>query len=353
MLVSWYCRECGFRVSLDKRYFWRCPRCGSPLDIEYRPVYEYGSRGLDRFRGLLPISPLKYIGEGETKIIIEKLDGVEVVFKLEYSNPSGSFKDRGTALAISYAYTMGYKEVVEDSSGNTGISVALYSRIYKLRSRIVIPKTTSREKKCLMRMFGAELVEVPTRGDAANYVLSLISDAFYVAHTWSPLYIYGASTISFEVYEDYGVPDVVMLPVGSGGLLLGVMKGFEILNSLGKVSKIPRPVAIEGYSVQPVFKVVKGYEEKGEDSSLAEGIMVPNPPRLNEVKNYIDKYGGDVTLVGNSEIIKALEELLDLGFVVEPTSATAYAAFKKYRDRLKGLKVLIVLTGSGLKMCRE
>jgi len=353
MDIKWICNVCGFRDPMYKHYHWSCPICGSPLDIEYKPVYEYGSKGLDRFRGLLPLTPLKFIGEGETKTVVEKLDGTEIMFKLEYMNPSGSFKDRGTTLALSYAYTMGFNEAVEDSSGNTGISVALYSRVYKLRSKIVVPATTSREKKCLIKMLGAELIEVPTRGDASNYVLSLASKAFYVAHTWSPFYIYGASSISFEIYEDYGEPDVVILPVGSGGLLLGVMKGFEILNSLGKILKIPRPIAVEGYSIQPVFKTVKGYEEKGEDSSLAEGIMVPNPPRLNEIKNYIDRYGGDIILVGNSEIIKALEELLELGFVVEPTSATVYAAFKKYKDKLKGLKVLMVLTGSGLKICKE
>lgn len=353
MNCSWFCPQCGFKDKITNRYYWRCPLCGSPIDLNYKPVYELGSKGLDRFRGLLPFTPTKYIGEGETKNVIEKIDGVEVLFKLEYMNPSGSFKDRGTSLTISYAHFMGFKDVVEDSSGNTGISVALYSKVYGLRSRIVIPLTTSKAKKCIIKMLGSEVTEVPTRKDAAEYVLSLVDRYFYVGHTWNPLYIYGSTTISFEVYEECGVPDVVIIPTGSGGLLLGILRGFETLRKIGRNLKIPKPIAVQGYSVQPVFKAVKGFEEVGESSNLAEGIMVPNPPRLNEIKDYITKYRGDVVLVGNSEIVKAMEELMSMGFIIEPTSATAYAAFKKYKDRFRGLRVLVVLTGSGLKFCMD
>lgn len=350
---NWFCHRCGFKNRIAGGYYWRCPICGSPIDLNYNPIYELGTKGLDRFRGLLPFTPTRYIGEGETKSVIEKIDGVEVLFKLEYMNPSGSFKDRGTSLTVSYAYSMGFKDIVEDSSGNTGISVALYSKAYGLRSRIVIPSTTSKAKKCLIRMLGADVIEVPTRKDAADYVLSLADRYFYVGHTWNPLYVYGSTTISFETYEEYGAPDVVIIPTGSGGLLLGILKGFEILKKIRRNLKIPTPIAVQGYSVQPVFKAVKGFEGVGESSNLAEGIMVPNPPRLYEIKEYIAKYSGDVVLVGNSEIAKAMEELMNMGFIVEPTSATAYAAFKKYKDRFQGLRVLIVLTGSGLKLCGD
>lgn len=345
----WRCGVCGFREEVYRRYYWRCPVCGSPLDLDYPITYELGSKGLDRFRGLLPFVPSKYLGEGESKSVLERADGVEILFKLEYMNPSGSFKDRGTTLAISYAYSMGFKSVVEDSSGNAGVSVALYSRAYGIKSKIIAPSSISRPKKRLIQLLGAELIETKTRKDAADYALRLSESYFYVAHTWSPFYVYGYTSISYEVYEEHWVPDVVITPVGSGGLLLGIMKGFEILKKLGKISRIPKPLAVQGYSVQPVFKVVKGFEIQGEESSLAEGIMVPDPPRLSEIKNIIASYEGDVVLVGNSEIVKALRELIDLGFIVEPTSATVYAALKKKIGVLRGLRVLLILTGSGLK----
>ena len=78
--------------------------------------------------------------------------------------------------------------------------------------------------------------------------------------------------------------------------------------------------------------------------------MVPNPPRLKDVAKVIKMYGRDVVLVGNSEIRKALGNLISMGFLVEPTSATVYAAFDKIKKELRGLKILVPLTGSGLKM---
>lgn len=326
-----------------------CPICGSPLDLRYDPVYRLGSKGLERYYGLLPFVPLKYIGEGNTKHVAERIGDVEVVFKLEYQNPSGSFKDRGSALALSYAYSMGFREAVEDSSGNAGISVALYSRIYRIKSTIVVPSTSSAAKKNLIKMIGANLLEMPTRKAAEEYAISLSSRAFYVAHTRSPFYIYGYATISYEVFEEYGHPDVFIVPAGSGGLLLGIIRGFEILKKLGLLQKIPTPIAVQGYSNQPIFRSVKGFEIQGRSSLLAEGIMVPQPPRLDEVSNAIKTYRGDVVLVSDEDIVAALEDLISMGFIVEPTSAVAYAAFKKIAHNLKGGRVLIVLTGSGLK----
>mgnify|MGYP001772852319 CR=1 FL=1 len=240
-MVSWICETCGFRSNIFDGYYWRCPICGSTLDVFYEPVYELGGKGLDRFRGLLPLTPDRYRGEGETKLVEEIVDGARLLFKLEYMNPSGSFKDRGSALAVYYAYRMGFRSVVEDSSGNAGISVALYSSIYGLRSTIVVPKSISQSKKNLIRLLGGEIIEVETRSDAAIYAAKLSSTGFYVAHTWSPLYIYGSATIAFEVYEEAGEPDAIIVPAGSGGLLLGIIKGFEILKKLGKVKRSPGP----------------------------------------------------------------------------------------------------------------
>ncbi|MEL9940948.1 MAG: pyridoxal-phosphate dependent enzyme [Ignisphaera sp.] len=241
MEASWICRSCGFRANIFDGYYWRCPVCGSPIDISYEPVYEFGGRGLDRFRGLLPFTPDRYRGEGETKLVEETIDGVKLLLKLEYMNPSGSFKDRGSALSIYYAYRMGFRRVVEDSSGNAGLSVALYSLVYGLKPTIIIPKTVSRSKRDLIRVVGGDVVEVDTRRDAALYAAKLSLTGFYVAHTWSPLYIYGSATIAFEVYEEVGEPDAVIAPAGSGGLLLGIIKGFEILKKLGKGKRFPGP----------------------------------------------------------------------------------------------------------------
>jgi threonine synthase len=349
--IEWICRNCGFRSDFWSRYYWRCPICGSPLEIEYKKSFEPESgRGMIRYSSMLPMKPEKNIGEGDTPLIIENIDGRKILFKLEYLNPGGSFKDRGSSLAVYYAYKTGYKTVVEDTSGNTGISVSLYSRIYGLKTKIFMPKTAPEGKKRLVKKLGAEVVETEDRARASEEVLKYVSESFYVAHTWNYLYVLGASTISYEVYEEYGPPDLVITPIGSGGLFLGLVKGFEELYKLGRISRMPRFIGVQGYNVQPVYEALKGYKEAGEDSSLADGIMVRNPPRLQEIIEKIRLYNGEVILVGNSEIEKALERLLDLGFIIEPTSATVYAAYEKIKNKIDEKTILMPLTGSGLKI---
>ncbi|MEM4672756.1 MAG: pyridoxal-phosphate dependent enzyme [Sulfolobales archaeon] len=347
----WYCPECGFTEDIWRKYYYKCPRCGAPLDVRYDVSYETrGGRGFSRFESMLPFVPEKSRGEGSTPLVIEKEEEVSLLFKLEYLNPSGSFKDRGTALSIYYARRLGFENIVEDTSGNTGISVALYSKLYGMKSRIVMPRTAPEGKKKLVRMLGGEIIETETRSEASEKVLSFLGDSYYVAHLWSPFYIIGASTIAYEVFEEYSAPDAIIAPVGSGGLILGIIRGFENLLREGRIRRMPRPIAVQGYSSQPLYVKIHGERVIGEDSSLADGIMVQNPPRLNEIASKIREYNGEVVLVGNSDIRAAWNLLLERGFLVEPTSATVYAAYMKIRKKLEGLKVLLPLTGSGLKM---
>ena len=99
---------------------------------------------------------------------------------------------------------------------------------------------------------------------------------------WNPLYIVGHATVAYEVYEDHGVPDYVVVPIGSGGLLLAIAYGFELLRKCGLVEKMPRIIGVQGYSCQPAHRALYGREELGEDSTLADGILVANAPRARE-----------------------------------------------------------------------
>jgi len=351
--MKWKCNYCGFEADAFREYYWKCPRCGKPLSLSYSGKLEkLSSRSIwERYGSAIPLKPEKTRGEGNTPLVTERVDDATVMFKLEYLNPSGSFKDRGSALAVYYAHRLGFKSVIEDTSGNTGISVALYSKLYGLNPRIYMPRTAPEGKKKIIRMIGGEIVEAPTRGDAAQLVLEEASKgaSYYVAHTWSYLYILGAATIAWEVLEE-DIPDYVIAPVGSGGLFLGLVKGFEKAIEAGWITKMPRFIAVQGYSTQPVHEALKGFKSPGEESTLADGIMVPNPPRLSEIVEALQRYQGDIYLVGNTEIEAAWRELWEMGFLVEPTSAASYAVLGKLRGMLAGRKALIILTGSGLKM---
>ena len=347
-----YCVYCGFKGEREK-YYWKCPACGSPLEFEYEGYWNPSGIGLSRYSTCLPIPPSKSLGEGNTPLVEVEYKGVKVKFKLEYLNPSGSFKDRGTLLALELASRLGYRRVVEDTSGNTGISIAMYSRVYGLKATIVMPRYAPRGKKVLVKALGANVIETPSRGDAAIKVLGLLGeDVYYVAHTWSPLYIEGAKTIAYESHEQGFNGNIVIAPVGSGGLFLGLYRGFKELRAWGLVKEVPRFIAVEGVSVTPLYSKLYGEVKVKGDSSLADGIMVPSPPRLNELVNAVKETKGLVVLVDNNDIVKAMKELYEYGFIVEPTSATPYACLKKLIEGgivKKGDEVLIPLTGSGLK----
>ncbi|MEM4570220.1 MAG: pyridoxal-phosphate dependent enzyme [Desulfurococcaceae archaeon] len=352
--LRWKCVYCGFEKGLFEAYYWKCPICGRPLTIDYSASGEiHPSRSVwRRYQGFLPFLPTKARGEGLTPLIEEKMHSHKLLFKLEYLNPGGSFKDRGTSLAMYYGYVMGFKKAVVDTSGNTGISVTLYSKLYGLEPLVIMPKTAPPGKKKAVIRIGGKVVESANRMEASKVVEEYVrgKDVYYVAHLWNPLYVVGHATIAYEVYEDWGIPDYVVVPVGSGGLLLAIAYGFKKLREYGFAEKVPRIVAVQGYSCQPVHEALYGARVEGEDSTLADGIMVADPPRLGEIVQEVKTTGGEVVLVGNNEIVIALNELWEYGFLVEPTSASVFAAYKKLKSKIpENSTLLLVLTGSGLK----
>jgi len=322
------------------------------MDKMWNPVK--GERGLRRYSSMLPLTPSKTLGEGSTPIVFIDDGGRRVAFKLEMLNPGGSFKDRGANLAVAHASMLGFRCLVEDTSGNTGISITLFGRIYGMKTKIVLPRTAPQGKRRIMELLGAEIVEAPSRSEATNiaFKISSLSDCLYVNHLANPLFIEGAKTVAYEAFEDMGIPDKVIVPVGSGGLILGIAKGFREIASILGYTKAPQIVAVQGVDVAPLYEALYGSKPQIQDTAtLADGIRVAHPPRIEEMKRVIIESGGRVVLVNNNHIVEALAELIDLGFVVEPTSAAAYAAYKLIKENVNpGETVLIPLTGSGLKM---
>ncbi len=307
---------------------------------------------------MLVIAPLKSLGEGATPLITVEKAGLRIHLKLEYLNPSGSFKDRGTVLAISHASSVGLRCVVEDTSGNTGISVAMYSTVMGLQAAIVMPHDAPEGKKRAVKLLGGEVHEAPSRGEATAIAQKLVAEhrCYYVDHLSSPLYIEGYRTIAYEIFERIGVPDAVIIPTGSCGLFIGTYRGFEDLNKLGYAHRKPMMIAVQGIEVAPLYEKLYSKKPPSGSSKLADGIRVPEPPRLDEAASIIRETRGRVVLVSDEDIVSALHELLGMGLIVEPTSAAAYAALAKVADELKSVgieDVVIPLTGSGLKMLEK
>jgi len=317
--------------------------------------------GVWRYRDVIPIDTRNIVslGEGWTPIVERRVQGVNVIFKLEYLNPTGSFKDRGSTVVVTRALSLNVKSVAEDSSGNTGLSIAAYGSLAGLNVRVYVPSDIPESKKAMLELYGAKVILSGTRGDAARRVIEeLGEDDYYIGHTWNPFFIEGTKTIAYEICEqlDWSLPDIVITPVASGTLLLGFYKGLMELYEAGLINSIPRIIGVQAEGYTPIYNSLYGRERKGGKSSLADALRVPKPPRLHEIVSAIRRTGGDAIVVSDSEITIALGRLIRMGFLVEPSSATVLAALSKALNEGiidKGERVLLPLTGSGLKMINK
>ena len=255
------------------------------------------------------------------------------MYKLEYLNPTGSFKDRGVSLSLYIAKDLDYRCVVEDSSGNTGLSTAAYAAHFGLRARIHVPQTSAPSKLTLIKGLGAELVIHPTRREAALAAERESEKCFYVAHAYSPIFIEGIKSIAREIREPL-YPIVV--PASSGTLLLAIYRGFK---EAGKKVEIVTVQAAEAASLEQY--ITPKAKIGGPTSKLADALVYKDPPRIEEMARATDV----LVVVGDKALLKALKRLWRSGFIVEPSSAAVEAA----REALGLNQALLVLTGSGLK----
>ena len=321
-----------------------------PPATDFKSMLDGRERGLWRYRGCLPFPehPVS-LGEGGTPTIRRRERNAELLLKLEYCNPTGSFKDRGASVSMTRARAIGVNRVVEDSTGNAGIAASAYSARAGIRARIYVPSDALPAKKMLIRACGAEVVECSNRKEVALRATSELAEGeLYIGHAWDAFYIEGMKTAAFEIYESAFKGDSIILPVASGTLLLGLYRGFSELVEMGFLDNIPRLYAVQGEECAPLYEALHGKLSGDRSSQLADALKIENPPREEEILQAIKSTGGDVFTVSDPEIISATKDLYSLGILAEPTSATAYAAFKKNRGELTG-RVVMPITGTGTK----
>lgn len=338
-----------------------CPNCGGFFDISSLtyPTYRESSRthpGIWRWRqsfGLSDDSPMTYLGEGDTPLVCRQIEGRQVCFKLEYLNPTGSFKDRGTAVLTSLLVSRGIHEVVEDSSGNAGASLAFYTAAYGIHSKIFVPASASGPKGRQMEASGAAVIPIPgPRENAHRAVLQMVSEgsAAYASHALLPFGIPGIATIAYELYEQLGrLPGTIVAPVGHGSLAAGIYLGVEALRNHFRISE---PISIVGIQPERCAPLAAGWKGEpfldGKQASIAEGTQITNPVRGDLLLRLMRPDKDDIIAVDEAEILPAVSDLAKMGFYVEPTSAMVWAAFKRHAQEWKE-PVVLVLTGSGLK----
>jgi threonine synthase len=280
--------------------------------------------------------------------------------KLESANPTGSFKDRGSTVLVSALHRLieeagGY--ISEDSSGNAGASMAAYAARAGLKARIYVPETVAGPKFNQIQFYGAQVTKVSgSRSRVAEEAQKGEKGKFYVGHILHPLFRDGIRSLAYEIFEQLGwnVPERIYLPVSAGTLLLGVISGFKHLSDSGVIEVFPKIVACQTRQVSPLYHRFKGlkYDPPETVASIADALVSVKPPLLDLMVNSLKAVGGDAVMVKEDEIMEAFLELARRGFFVEPSSAVAYAGYKKQlmsNAVSQEDKVVIVLTGSGLK----
>ena len=361
--ISLVCAECGTSHKADMLTL-GCGECAAPLDVEY----ESDARHTIRWAGFkMPVPyhsdvPSVSMGEGNTPIatlprIAESLGTADLFGKLEFMNPTGSFKDRGTATMLSVAVEHGVTEVVEDSSGNAGASVAAYAARAGVNAHVFAPSTAPVAKLGQIRVYEAQTHAVtgPREASAdAAVEYQRENNLVYASHNLSPYFVEGTKTFAYEVAAQLSpAPDHIVIPVGNGSLLMGCWKGFSELIAQGVVDKMPKLHAIQAEAVMPIAAEFAGVAWHPGASTLAGGIAVGAPPRKAQVLDAVRRSGGTVLAVSDESIVRWQKRLAAWeGIFAEPTSAAAFAGIEMLlRDSHieRDESVLAAITGFGLK----
>lgn len=311
-----------------------------------------------RYHHFLPIGIQDAItmGEGLTPLLKVELLNKKIFVKQEQLFPTGSYKDRGASVLMSYAKKMGVTHVVQDSSGNAGCSIAAYAANANIACDIFVPADTSKAKLAQVRAYGANLILVDGDREAtAATALLAAQNSYYASHCYNPLFLQGTKTFAYEVCEQLGwkSPDVVVLPAGNGTLVLGCYIGFKHLYESNVIPKIPKIVAVQAENCAPLYHAWKqGLQEPVKITSgytLAEGIAIADPIRAKEMINAVNNTQGIFVTVNDDEIIQALKLCTSKGFYIEPTSAATIAGLIKAQEIVEGETWVTLFSGHGLK----
>ncbi|MBS7647354.1 threonine synthase [Candidatus Bathyarchaeota archaeon] len=364
------CVSCGSKFDAFPPKF-LCGNCGGVLEYKYDYERFKVTKLTERFyfwryRHFMPeVKNVVSMGEGGTPLHkAHRLTGTigfgDFYFKDETRNPTNSFRDRCAALLVSNALDLGYRSVVCATNGNLGASLAAYCAKFGLACHIVVPKNVDIGKLAQMLIYDAMIEEYGEIVDEALEKAEEIAKEtrwYQCSVELNPLALEALKTIAYEVFEQIGVPEWFIVPMGSGGTLYAIWKGFRELEKAGKISKLPKLVGVQAEGCSPIVNAYLRKTHKPvlkvKPSTHALAILVKNPAYGILALNAIKESKGLALAVSDEEIFLAEREMAKFeGVFAEPASAATYAAAKKLMNQ--GLigrmdKVVCLITGSGLK----
>jgi threonine synthase len=316
---------------------------------------------LNLYREFLPVTentPLITLGEGETPLIrstqLSKLVECEdLFFKLEGSNPTGSFKDRGMVVAIAKAIEGNSARVICASTGNTSASAAAYGARFNLPVTVVVPaRGVASSKLAQVRAHKAQIISIQGNFDnALSLVLKIAKTrSITMVNSTNPYRLQGQKTGAFEIIDQLGYsPDYLAIPVGNGGNISAYWLGFLEYMDRGLSKSLPRMLGFQAAGASPLVQ-----NSPIEDPvTIASAIRIGNPVNWERALSVLKESKGVIEAVTDEEIVDACSKMASLeGIFCELASAASVAGILKLSKagwNFHGKRVVCIITGSGLK----
>jgi len=314
---------------------------------------------VEEYREWLPLpaeAPVVSLAEGGTPLLesgwLSERTGGRVWLKVEGANPTGSFKDRGMAVAMSAALADGAKACVCASTGNTSASMAAYAARVGLTSLVLVPDGyIAAGKLAQALMHGAAVVQIRSGFDDCLVVARQLADRYPVAllNSVNPMRLEGQKTAAFEIVDRLGTaPDIHVLPVGNAGNVSAYWKGYlEYADAGGGGTP-----TMWGFQAAGAAPLVKGVPVERPETA-ASAIRIGNPASWRLAEAARDASGGRFEAVADADILQAQRDIARRdGVFVEPASATGVAGLLALADAGQvpaGARIAVTLTGHGLK----
>jgi len=356
-------------------------RCGGPLLARYDLALARGSWSRDwirngpttmwRYAPVLPVrkpASIVSLGEGMTPLVRAErlgkaLGARRLWIKDEGLNPTGSFKARGLACAISMAAELGIRKVAIPSAGNAAGALAAYAAAAGIEAHIFMPRDVPQSNYLECKAYGARVTLVDGLiGDCARLVAARKDEEgwFDMSTLKEPYRIEGKKTMGYELAEQFNweLPDAIFYPTGGGVGLIGMWKAFDELEALGWVaSRRPKMIAVQAAGCQPVVRAFERGEPRSEfwqdASTIAAGLRVPKALGDFLILNALRASAGTAVAVTDAELLDAGIELASLeGIFAAPEGAACVAGLRKLLASgfLKpDERIVLYNTGSGLK----
>ena len=350
------CSMTGERYPADELH--NLSRAGKPLLVRYdlagvkkslsREALAQRPHDLWRYRELLPVRRIEDIvslGEAVTPIVAmpklaKMLATTEILVKDESRLPTGSFKARGLAMAVSMAKALGVAHMAMPTNGNAGAALAAYASRAGIKTTVFCPQDTPEVNVREIALQGATVYRVNGLIDDCGKIVTQGQAKvgwFDTSTLKEPYRIEGKKTMGLELAEQLGweLPDVVLYPTGGGTGLIGMWKAFAELEAIGFIGKKrPRMVAVQAAGCAPIVRAYDAGAEhapRWEDAqTIAAGIRVPQAIGDFLVLRAVRESAGFAIAVADAAISAAVDEVARAeGLLLCPEGAATYAALKQ------------------------